>query len=68
MLGYYLINRYLINPIVVIAQKVDDSKEGGIIDVPYNSQDEIRYLIDTFNQKTVYLEAEKIKAQASTNS
>lgn len=68
MLGYYLINRYLINPIVVIAQKVDDSKEGGIIDVPYHSQDEIRYLIDTFNQKTVYLEAEKIKAQASTKS
>lgn len=27
-----------------------------------------RYLIDTFNQKTVYLEAEKIKAQASTKS
>lgn len=51
MLGYYLLNRYLIKPIVVIAQKVDESMEGGIIDVPYHSQDEIRYLIDTFNQK-----------------
>ncbi|MBN8086398.1 histidine kinase, partial [Vibrio vulnificus] len=26
------------------------------------------YLIDTFNQKTVYLEAEKVKAQASTKA
>jgi len=68
MLGYYLLKRYLINPIVVIAQKVDESKEGGIIDMPYSSQDEIRYLIDSFNQKTVYLEAEKVKAQASTKS
>ncbi|MBY8075134.1 response regulator [Vibrio fluvialis] len=68
MLGYYLLNRYLIKPIVVIAQKVDESMEGGIIDVPYHSQDEIRYLIDTFNQKTIYLEAEKVKAQASTKA
>ncbi|UHJ61233.1 hybrid sensor histidine kinase/response regulator [Vibrio furnissii] len=68
MFGYYLLNRYLIKPIVVIAQKVDESMEGGIIDVPYHSQDEIRYLIDTFNQKTVYLEAEKVKAQASTKA
>lgn len=68
MLGYYLINRYLINPVVVIARQVDESREGGIIEVNYNSQDEIRYLIDTFNQKTVYLEAERVKAQASTQA
>ncbi|MCG6326537.1 histidine kinase, partial [Vibrio alginolyticus] len=68
MFVYYLLNRYLIKPVVVIAQKVDESMEGGIIDVPYHSQDEIRYLIDTFNQKTVYLEAEKVKAQASTKA
>lgn len=68
MLGYYLINRYLIDPVVVIARQVDESREGGVIDMPYSSQDEIRYLIDTFNQKTVYLEAEKVKAQASTQA
>ncbi len=68
MLGYYLLKRYLINPIVVIAQKANDSKEGGVIDINYNSEDEIRYLIDAFNQKTVYLEAEKVKAQASTKA
>ncbi|WP_165310929.1 hybrid sensor histidine kinase/response regulator [Vibrio ziniensis] len=68
MFGYYLLSRYLINPIALIAQKVEESKEGGIIEIPYRSHDEIRYLIDTFNQKTVYLEAEKVKAQASTKS
>ncbi len=68
MFGYYLLKRYLINPIVVIAQQVDESKEGGVIDMNYNSEDEIRYLIDTFNQKTIYLEAEKVKAQASTKA
>ncbi|MFB9215013.1 hybrid sensor histidine kinase/response regulator [Vibrio sinaloensis] len=68
MLGYFMINRFLISPILVIAQKVDDSKRGGIIDMTYNSQDEIKHLIDTFNQKTVFLEAEKVKAQASTKA
>ncbi|MCL9782689.1 ATP-binding protein [Vibrio sp. S4M6] len=68
MVGYFLISRYLIKPISVIAQKVDDSKEGGVIDLAYKSNDEIRHLIDTFNQKTVYLEAEKVKAQASTQA
>ena len=68
LVGYILINKYLIKPIVVIAQKVDDSKEGGVISMVYNSEDEIRHLIDTFNQKTVYLEAEKVKAQASTRA
>ncbi|MGY5537728.1 ATP-binding protein [Vibrio brasiliensis] len=68
MLGYFLINRFLIAPISVIARSVDMSKEGGSIDIRYNSNDEIKYLIDSFNQKTVYLEAEKIKAQASTKA
>lgn len=68
MLGYFFINRYLISPIVLIAQRVDDSKEGGIIDINYNSNDEIKQLIDRFNQKTVYLEEEKKKALASTQA
>lgn len=68
MLGYFLINRFLISPIVVIARSLDDSKEGGAIDVNYSSQDEIKYLIDSLNEKTVYLEQEKVKAQASTKA
>ncbi|MCW8333964.1 hybrid sensor histidine kinase/response regulator [Vibrio paucivorans] len=68
MVGYYLLNQYLIKPIILIAKKVDDSKEGGIIELTYNSHDEIRHLIDTFNQKTIFLEAEKVKAQASTKA
>ncbi len=68
MFGYFLINRFLINPVVLISEKVGDSKTGGIIDISYSSDDEIRYLIDVFNQKTVYLEAEKVKAQASTKA
>lgn len=68
MAGYYLLSRYLINPITIIAKKVDESKQGGIIDMAYSSQDEIRHLVDAFNEKTVYLEAEKVKAQASTEA
>ncbi|KJY83184.1 histidine kinase [Vibrio galatheae] len=68
MLGYMLINRFLISPIVVIARSLDDSKEGGAIEIDYQSQDEIKYLIDALNQKTVYLEQEKVKAQASTKA
>ncbi|MCK6261928.1 response regulator [Vibrio sp. ZSDE26] len=68
MVGYYLINQYLIKPIILIAKKVDDSIEGGIIEVNYRSNDEIRHLIDTFNEKTGFIEAEKAKAQASTKA
>ncbi|MEZ9229997.1 ATP-binding protein [Vibrio amylolyticus] len=68
MIGYYLISHYLIKPIVLIAKKVDDSKEGGIIEVNYRSHDEIRRLIDTFNQKTGYIEAEKEKAEVSAQA
>ena len=68
MLGYMLINRFLIAPIIVIARRVDETMEGGEIKVRYHSEDEIKYLIDSFNQKTVFLEEEKIKAQASTKA
>ena len=68
MLGYILINRFLISPIIVIARRVDETMEGGEIKVRYHSEDEIKYLIDSFNQKTVFLEEEKIKAQASTKA
>ena len=68
MMGYFLINRFLIAPIIAIARSADMSKQGGSIDIRYNSHDEIKYLIDSFNQKTVYLEAEKVKAQASTKA
>ncbi|MGR5348512.1 ATP-binding protein [Vibrio mediterranei] len=68
MFGYYLISQYLIKPISMIAKEVDGSREGGGIDINYRSPDEIRYLIDTFNQKTVYLDRERIKAQASTKA
>ncbi|MFA0070235.1 histidine kinase dimerization/phospho-acceptor domain-containing protein, partial [Vibrio breoganii] len=47
---------------------VDSSKAGEIIDVDYSSDDEIGHLIKTFNEKTIYLEDEKVKAQASTNA
>lgn len=66
IIGYTMLNRHVISPIVDIAERLQSSKEGGILNVPYRSHDEIRYLIDAFNQKTVYLEAEKMKAQAST--
>ncbi|MDF2153714.1 hybrid sensor histidine kinase/response regulator [Vibrio sp. CAU 1672] len=66
--GYYLLNQYLIKPIVYIAQEIDDSKTGDIIDINYPSRDEIGHLIAKFNEKTVYLEKERVKAQASTNA
>ncbi|UAB69241.1 response regulator [Vibrio sp. SCSIO 43132] len=68
MIGYYMINRYLIRPIVVIADKVSDSTTSGIIDMDYRSNDEIRHLIDSFNHNTIYLQEEKVKAQASTKA
>ncbi|CCN48178.1 putative TWO-COMPONENT SENSOR PROTEIN HISTIDINE PROTEIN KINASE [Vibrio nigripulchritudo MADA3029] len=68
MIGYYMINRYLIRPIVVIADKVSDSTTSGIIEMDYRSNDEIRHLIDSFNHNTIYLQEEKVKAQASTKA
>lgn len=68
LVGYYLLNRYIVDPIVRISAKVDDSKTGGIIDIDYDSDDEIGYLINKFNEKTIYLEEEKVKALASTKA
>ncbi|EDP58980.1 hybrid sensor histidine kinase/response regulator [Vibrio sp. AND4] len=68
LVGYYLLNRYIVEPIVRIAQKIDDSKAGSIIDIGYDSADEIGHLITKFNEKTVYLEQERAKALASTNA
>lgn len=68
LVGYYLLNRYIVEPIVRIATKIDDSKTGGIIDIDYGSEDEIGHLITKFNEKTIYLEQERVKAQASTNA
>ena len=39
---------------------------GEVIDVDYSSHDEIGHLIKTFNEKTVYLEAEKVKVKVIT--
>ncbi|MGX9415819.1 ATP-binding protein [Vibrio sp. WJH972] len=66
--GYLMLNRKIISPIVDIADRLKNSKEGGMIDMPYRSHDEIRYLIDALNQKTVFLDAEKMKAQESTTA
>lgn len=68
MLAYILIDQYVIKPLVMISDRVKQSPHGGIIDFPYHHNDEIGYLIDAFNQKTIYLEAEKLKAQASTQA
>ncbi|MDW1951340.1 histidine kinase dimerization/phospho-acceptor domain-containing protein, partial [Vibrio sp. 812(2023)] len=68
LVGYYLLNRYIVEPIVRIATKIDDSKTGGVIDIDYGSEDEIGHLITKFNEKTIYLEQERVKAQASTNA
>ncbi|CAM4356248.1 hybrid sensor histidine kinase/response regulator [Vibrio agarivorans] len=68
LLGYYMLNQYVIRPIVSIAENVRNSKESGTIDFEYNSNDEIRFLVDSFNQKTFYLEEERRKAEVSTEA
>ncbi|MGL6312705.1 ATP-binding protein [Vibrio sp. WXL103] len=68
LLGYYLLSHYLIRPIVSIATCVQGSKQSDTIDIDYRSQDEIRLLIDSFNQKTVFLEDERRQAQVSTEA
>ena len=68
LFGYVVINRSLIDPIAHIAREVDGSKQGGIIDINYRSDDEIKHLINAFNQKTVFLEQEKKNALASTRA
>ncbi|ROV62512.1 response regulator [Vibrio ponticus] len=68
LVGYVVINRSLIDPISQIAREVDDSKHGGLINLDYKNDDEIKHLIDVFNQKTVFLEQEKKKALASMHA
>ncbi|USD64312.1 hybrid sensor histidine kinase/response regulator [Vibrio sp. SCSIO 43136] len=68
MAGYYLIRRNLIDPIVVLADKVSNTPAGQKIDMLYKRDDEILHLIDCFDQKTQFLEEEKVRAQASTKA
>lgn len=68
ILGYYFISHNIITPIVEISKRVQDLKAGGLIEVPYKGRDELSYLVDAFNEKTIYLEQEKLKAQASTKA
>lgn len=68
MVGYYIINRYIINPIVLISNEINDSEAGDIIDINYRFNDEIANLILSFNKKTEYLEIEKVKAESSTKA
>ncbi|WP_243694171.1 hybrid sensor histidine kinase/response regulator [Vibrio viridaestus] len=68
LLGYYFISHHVISPIVSLSQKVQESKQGGLIDLPFRGKDELRYLVEAFNEKTIYLEEEKLKAQASTEA
>ncbi len=66
--GYYFISHNIITPIVQISKRVQDLRSGGLIEVPYKGKDELSYLVDAFNEKTIYLEEEKLKAQASTKA
>lgn len=68
ILGYYFISHNIITPIVEISKRVQDLRSGGLIEVPYKGKDELSYLVDAFNEKTIYLEEEKLKAQASTKA
>lgn len=68
LLVYYMLNQYLIKPIVSIAENVRDSEATGTIDIDYGSNDEIRFLIDSFNQKTAFLDEERKKAEVSTEA
>ena len=68
ILGYYVINRSLINPIVLISNQINETNSNEKIDINYTSQDEIGRLISSFNKKTEFLEIEKIKAESSTKA
>lgn len=67
-IGYYIINRSLINPIVLISNQINETDSNEKIDINYTSNDEIGHLISSFNKKTEFLEIEKIKAQSSTKA
>ena len=68
ILGYYVINRGLINPIVLISKKINVIDSNEKIDINYTYKDEIGRLISSFNKKTEILEIEKIKAESSTKA
>ncbi|KAB2825119.1 response regulator [Aliivibrio finisterrensis] len=68
IIAYYFINRSLINPIVLISKQIDESASNRKIDINYEYNDEIGYLISSFNKKTESLEIEKVKAESSTKA
>ena len=68
IMAYYFINRSLINPIVLISKQINNTSSSDVIDINYTYNDEIGNLIRSFNQKTEYLEIEKIKAESSTKA
>jgi len=68
IIGYYIINRWLIKPITMISKQINENDVGEIIDINYRYKDEIANLIGSFNKKTEYLEIEKIKAESSTKA
>lgn len=68
VVGYYLFVTRLVSPLVAISKKVSETSDGDMINIGYKSQDEIGYLIDVFNKKTIYLKEEKRKAEASTKA
>lgn len=68
IMGYYIINRSLISPIVRISKGIHDTYSGGLIDINYRYNDEIGDLISSFNRKTEYLEIEKVRAQSATKA
>lgn len=68
IIGYYIINRSLINPIVLISKQINNTSSSDVIDINYTYNDEIGNLIGSFNKKTENLEIEKVKAEASTKA
>lgn len=68
IIGYYIINCSLINPIVLISKAINNRGAGENIDISYQYKDEIAHLITSFNKTTEYLEIEKVKAESSTKA
>jgi hypothetical protein len=68
IIGYYIINRSLINPIILISEQINETDSNEKIDINYSYKDEIGNLISSFNKKTEFLEIEKIKAESSTKA
>lgn len=68
IIGYYVINRSLINPIVLISREINKRSSGENIDINYQYNDEIAHLISSFNKKTESLKIEKVKAESATKA